>query len=147
MPVETGRPVALVSVRDEGVPKFGVVSVGESANTAAPVPVSSLIAVAICEDVAVSVLLPRLIVLLVSVWVVSSPTTVTVDGTDVRYLRRLVSCQMSPITGDVGAEPGGTFKEASVVEEAGKVGLPVKVGDVANTAAPEPVSSLRAVDI
>ena len=42
MPLAIGRPVALVSVAAEGVPRSGVVSVGEVANTAAPLPVSSV---------------------------------------------------------------------------------------------------------
>lgn len=41
IPVETGRPVQLVNVPLVGVPKRGVTRVGEVANTAAPVPVSS----------------------------------------------------------------------------------------------------------
>ena len=36
-----GRPVAFVSVRADGVPRFGVVKVGEVPKTSAPVPVSS----------------------------------------------------------------------------------------------------------
>ncbi len=41
IPVDTGRPVALVRVTADGVPRFGLTSVGEFANTNAPVPVSS----------------------------------------------------------------------------------------------------------
>jgi hypothetical protein len=44
IPVETGRPVPLVSVTADGVPRFGVVRVGEVPNTKAPVPVSSVTA-------------------------------------------------------------------------------------------------------
>jgi hypothetical protein len=44
-PVETGNPVALVSVAAEGVPRLGVVSVGDVAKTSAPEPVSSVTAV------------------------------------------------------------------------------------------------------
>ena len=45
-PVAIGSPIAFVSVAADGVPRFGVVSAGEVANTAAPVPVSSLKALA-----------------------------------------------------------------------------------------------------
>jgi hypothetical protein len=45
-PVVKGKPVALVSVPDEGVPRAGVTSVGLVANTRAPVPVSSVTAAA-----------------------------------------------------------------------------------------------------
>ena len=38
-PVEIGRPVAFVSVADDGVPSAGVISVGDDANTIAPEPV------------------------------------------------------------------------------------------------------------
>ena len=41
-PVDRGKPVALVSVTDVGVPRIGVTKVGEVANTAEPVPVSSV---------------------------------------------------------------------------------------------------------
>ena len=40
-PVETGRPVQLVSAPLDGVPRAGVTRVGLVANTAAPLPVSS----------------------------------------------------------------------------------------------------------
>ncbi len=43
-PVAMGRPVAFVSVAADGVPRFGVVSVGEVPKTKAPVPVSSVTA-------------------------------------------------------------------------------------------------------
>ena len=38
-PVEIGRPVAFVSVRADGTPRLGVVSVGDVANTMLPEPV------------------------------------------------------------------------------------------------------------
>ena len=43
-PVEIGKPVAFVSVPEDGVPRAGVTKVGLVANTNAPVPVSSVIA-------------------------------------------------------------------------------------------------------
>lgn len=44
-PVLIGKPVALVSTAADGVPKSGVTSVGDVANTATPEPVSSVRAV------------------------------------------------------------------------------------------------------
>jgi hypothetical protein len=41
-PVVSGKPVRLVAVPEEGVPKAGVTNVGLFANTLAPVPVSSV---------------------------------------------------------------------------------------------------------
>ena len=45
-PVLSGRPVAFVNTAADGVPKFGVTSVGLFANTFAPVPVPSVSAAA-----------------------------------------------------------------------------------------------------
>jgi len=45
-PVVKGRPVALVSVPLDGVPRAGVTNVGDVANTNAPLPVSSVTAAA-----------------------------------------------------------------------------------------------------
>lgn len=42
IPVATGKPVALVKVAAEGVPRSGVTKAGDVANTAAPLPVSSV---------------------------------------------------------------------------------------------------------
>jgi len=47
----TGSPVQLVRVPEVGVPSNGVVNVGDVANTASPVPVSSVRAVASCAEV------------------------------------------------------------------------------------------------
>ena len=41
-PVEMGSPVALVRVADVGVPRIGVVKVGEVESTMLPVPVTAL---------------------------------------------------------------------------------------------------------
>ena len=49
-PVEIGRPVQLVRVPEDGVPKAGVTRVGEVANTKDPLPVSSDITPANSED-------------------------------------------------------------------------------------------------
>ena len=50
-PVVSGNPVKLVATPDVGVPRRGVTSVGEVANTEAPVPVSSVSAASrLAED-------------------------------------------------------------------------------------------------
>ena len=50
-PVEMGKPVALVRTAADGVPRAGVTSVGDVANTNAPEPVSSVTAAArLAED-------------------------------------------------------------------------------------------------
>jgi len=50
VPATIGRPVALVNVADDGVPKAGVTSVGLFANTKAPEPVSSVTAASKLAD-------------------------------------------------------------------------------------------------
>ena len=50
-PVVSGRPVALVRVTDVGVPRIGVVKVGEVPNTNEPDPVSSDITPASSDEV------------------------------------------------------------------------------------------------
>jgi len=69
-PVVKGKPVALVSVTDWGVPKIGVTSVGLVAKTLAPVPVSSVKAAAklalvgVAKNVAIPVAKPETPVLI-----------------------------------------------------------------------------------
>jgi hypothetical protein len=116
VPATIGKPVQLVNVPEVGVPRTGVTKVGDVANTKAPDPVSSVTAAAICADVAWSVLLVRLIVLLVSVSVVALPTNVSVEVGNVRV-------------------PVLTIELITGV---------VSVGDVPNTNAPEPVSPVTA---
>ena len=80
MPVDTGRPVQLVKVPEVGVPSSGVTKVGEVAKTKAPDPVSSVTAVASWAEVATSVLLVRLMVLLVRVSMPARVASVPVVG-------------------------------------------------------------------
>lgn len=70
-----GNPVALVSVAADGVPKLGVTSVGEVANTSEPEPVSSEITPASCADVVEAKTL-RLFDVVVSVPLVGSVSVV-----------------------------------------------------------------------
>src|SRR6185312_8033545 len=109
IPVLSGKPVALVSVTDVGVPRTGVTSVGDVANTAAPDPVSLVIAAArfALEGVARNVATPE-----------PRPLTPVEIGNPVA----LVSVT------DVGVPRTGV----------------TSVCDVANTAAPVPVSSVNA---
>lgn len=101
----TGKPVQLVSVPAEGVPKFGVVSAGEVANTSEPVPVSSLMTPASSAEV-VAASADNLSVVI---------TSVLDEGIVVPFTLVAVAAPM-----------------LGVVNE----------GEVANTNAPEPVSSL-----
>ena len=97
-PVLIGRPVPLVRVTADGVPKLGVVRTGLVEKTATPVPVSS-----------------------VSEFRSEAERAVVVAWE---------------------AEPRKRAREA--VREAYEIVLPVRVGLVPKTAAPEPVSSDRA---
>jgi hypothetical protein len=117
MPVETGRPVAFVRVPEAGVPNAGVTSVGLVANTSAPEPVSSETAAAKVADVNV----PKDVVL---------PTLVT---TPVKLALVVTLPAVKPAAVPVILVP----TNALGVPNAGVT----SVGLVANTSAPEPVSS------
>ena len=119
IPVDTGRLVQLERFPEDGVPRFGDIKVGELANTKAPEPVSSVTAAASWEDVVVRVLLARLMVLLVRVSVVARPIKVSVE---------------------VGRVSVPVFTIEAIL------GV-VRVGEVPNTKAPEPVSSVTAAAI
>jgi len=110
-PVVSGRPVAFVSTPLVGVPNSGVTNVGEVANTAAPVPVSSVRAAAklALDGVARNVATP-----------VPRPDTPVEIG-------RPVALVSVPLVG------------------VPRIGV-TSVGDVANTAAPVPVSSVSAAE-
>ena len=105
-------PVMLVPTSADGVPSAGVTSVGLVANTRDPLPVSSETAVASCADVAVSVLLPRLIDLFVSVSVVALPTNVSVASGNVS-VRATVGTEASVKTAPV-VEPLGSNRRRFV---------------------------------
>ena len=104
-----GRPVALVSTTEDGVPKAGVSRVGLVANTKAPVPVSSVIAV----------------------------RRFALDG----VARKVATPAPRPETPVEIGKPDAFVKMADDgVPSAGVT----KVGEVANTAGPLPVSSVKA---
>jgi hypothetical protein len=81
-PVVNGRPVALVKVRDEGVPSAGVTRVGEVANTTLPEPVvvAALIAVPLPCNIPVTVVLNVIAGVVVAVATV--PANPFADTTD-----------------------------------------------------------------
>jgi hypothetical protein len=54
IPVDKGRPVALVKVALAGVPRIGATKVGDVAKTRAPLPVSSVTIVLISREVSIS---------------------------------------------------------------------------------------------
>jgi hypothetical protein len=113
-------PVKFVTIPLLGVPRAGVTSVGLVANTLAPVPVSSVSAVASCADVNEpnEVALPTLVTA-----PVRSALVVTVPA---------VKLAAVPVTLVITPEAG--------VPNAGVT----SVGLVANTLAPDPVSSVSA---
>jgi hypothetical protein len=105
-PVEMGRPVAFVKVAAEGVPKSGVTKAGDVANTADPVPVSS----------------------------VKAERRLALEG----VAKKVATPVPKPLIPVLTGKPVALVK----VAEAGvpRVGV-TKVGELANTKAPEPVSS------
>jgi hypothetical protein len=115
-----GKPVALVSTADEGVPRAGVTSVGDVANTLAPEPVSSVKAVASWAEVKE----PSDVAL---------PTEVTAP------------VKLALVTAEPAIKPKAVpvMFVATMAVGVPKLGV-TKVGDVANTSEPVPVSSVTA---
>jgi hypothetical protein len=107
--VAIGRPVALVNVALEGVPKAGVTNVGDVAKTKEPVPVSS----------------------------VTAEIRFALDG----VARKVATPVPSPETPVLIGKPVALVKVP--LEGVPRAGV-TKVGLLANTKAPEPVSSLTA---
>ena len=173
-PVLIGKPVALVKVPDDGVPRAGVTSVGLVAKTFAPVPVSSVIAAArlalvgVARNAATPAAKPATPVLIgspvafVSVADVGVPKRGVTSVGDV-FITNVVPVPVCDATAvALPVEVIGPVRFAFVVTfpavspdavpvrfvatpEAGvpRAGV-TSVGDVANTAAPVPVSSVRA---
>jgi hypothetical protein len=116
-PVDIGSPVAFVKVALVGVPRIGVTRVGEVAKTADPVPVSSVKA-------------PKRLAELNEPKEVALPTEVTAP---VRLALVVTLPAVRPEAVPVMFVP----TRADGVPKAGVT----KVGELANTKAPEPVSS------
>jgi hypothetical protein len=167
-PVDIGRPVAFVSVAEAGVPRTGVTKVGDVANTTAPVPVSSVRAVArlielgVARNVAtpaarpdtpVEIGRPVALVRVADAGVPKAPPTkyaAPAPTSSVRAARRFALVGVArnvatPVPSpDTPVEIGSPVALVRVTE----VGVPrigvTNVGEVAKTAAPVPVSSVSA---
>jgi hypothetical protein len=143
-PVEIGRPVQLVRVPEEGVPKAGVTRVGEVANTKAPLPVSSDITPSNSEDVVAANTL-SLLPVVVKVPAVGNVTLVALVVVRVKLLAPEVA-KVEPSANAKVAEVAGVVKATLLILVA--VATPntgvTRVGDVANTLTPVPVLSVRA---
>ena len=124
-PVLIGSPVQFVSVPEVGVPKIGVTSVGLVANTAEPVPVSFVSAVSNCNEVNE----PNEVAL---------PTEVTAP---VKLALVVTVAALPPMLKPAAVPVILVPTNADGVPSAGVT----KVGLVANTLAPVPVSSVSAV--
>ena len=122
VPATIGSPVAFVRVPDDGVPSAGVTSVGLVAKTSAPEPVSLVTAAArLAEDGVprnVATPAPRDVIPVPPLATGKVPVTPVDKGSPVRLVA----------TPDCGVPSIGV----------------TSVGDVANTAAPDPVSSVSA---
>ena len=112
---------------------------GLLANTSEPVPVSSLTAAASCAEVATSVLLVRLNVLLVTVCEVSRSTKVLVAA-PVPMVRRSPAVLHCSTPSVVEPVPAGTTRVVGLYEPPTRTGL-FSVGASENTRCPVPVSS------
>ena len=143
-PVEIGRPVQLVRVPEEGVPKAGVTRVGEVANTKAPLPVSSDITPSNSEDVVAANTL-SLLPVVVKVPAVGNVTLVAAVVVRVR-LKAPEVAKVEPLANVNVALVAGAVKATLLILVAvatPKTGV-TRVGVLANTKAPVPVSSVTA---
>jgi hypothetical protein len=143
-PVEIGRPVQLVRVPEVGVPNNGVVRVGDVANTKRPLPVSSDITPANSEDEVAANTLSLL------------PVVVKVPAVGNVKLEAAVVVNVKAKAPTVVREE--LFAKVKVASVAGAVKTTLlilvavatpntgvtRVGVLANTLAPVPVSSVKA---
>jgi hypothetical protein len=143
-PVEIGSPVQFVRVPEVGVPNNGVVRVGDVANTKSPVPVSSDITPSNSEDeVAANTL--SLLPVVVNVPAVGNVTLEAAVVVSVRPKAPTV-VRVEPSANAKVAEVAGAVNATLLILVA--VATPntgvTRVGVLANTLAPEPVSSVKA---
>jgi hypothetical protein len=143
-PVDIGRPVQLVRVPEFGVPNTGVTRVGVLANTKAPVPVSSEMTPANSEDV-VAAWIDNLLPVVIKVPAVGKVTLVAAVVVSVKLLAPEVA-NVDPSANVKVAEVAGAVNATLLILVA--VATPntgvVRVGEVANTKSPLPVSSVTA---
>jgi hypothetical protein len=143
-PVEIGRPVQFVRVPEVGVPNNGVVKVGEVANTKSPLPVSSDITPANSEeDVAANTF--SLLPVVVKVPAVGNVTLVAAVVVRVRLNAPAVAKVELSANVKVAAVAGAVKATLLILVAVAtpKTGV-TRVGVLANTLAPEPVSSVSA---
>ena len=143
-PVEIGRPVQLVRVPEVGVPNNGVVRVGDVANTKRPDPVSSDITPANSEEEVAA----NILSLLPVVVKVPANGNVTLEAAVVVSVRLKAPevARVDPSAKVKVAAVAGAVKATLLMLVAvatPRLGV-VKDGDVANTKAPLPVSSVTA---
>jgi hypothetical protein len=130
-PVLMGRPVALVRIAADGVPRFGVTRVGlVSTTNFVPVPVCEAMEVALPDDVITPVRLALVTTVAANEPV---PLPVTPPVSVMVWSPVFVPLRLLPVTVPLA--------EIDVAVAAPSAGL-TKVGEVANTSAPDPVSSL-----
>jgi hypothetical protein len=143
-PVEIGRPVQLVRVPEDGVPKAGVTRVGEDANTKAPLPVSSDITPANSADVVAANTL-SLLPVVVKVPAVGNVTLVAAVVVSVRLKAPEVAKVELSANVKVAAVVGAVNATLLILVAVATPNTGVtRVGVLANTLAPEPVSSVSA---
>ena len=131
-----GRPVQFVSVPEAGVPRAGDTKVGEVANTRAPEPVSPVTAAARLAELGV----PK--------------NVATLPPRPVRFDRATLPSNDAPVTTPTALTPPATLSPVTSIVDpvpttmlvavaAPRTGV-TRVGEVANTRAPDPVSSVTA---
>jgi hypothetical protein len=150
-PVDSGSPVAFVSVTADGVPRLGVVSVGDVANTLLPVPVLVTLTIFLLASKASAVLAVRLESVAVDEAdsVVNAPEFGVVAPTVPLMLIEAVPVRFVtvPLDGVPSAPPLTTKAPADPVFTPNAVTTPVPVVIVLGAApAPPPTISAFAVN-
>jgi hypothetical protein len=143
-PVEIGRPVQFVRVPEVGVPNNGVVKVGDVANTKRPDPVSSDITPANSEEeVAANAL--SLLPVVVKVPAIGNVTFVAAVVVSVRLNAPAVAKVELSANVRVAAVAGAVKATLLILVAVATPNTGVtRVGVLANTLAPLPVSSVKA---
>jgi hypothetical protein len=143
-PVEIGRPVQLVRVPEDGVPNAGVTSDGEVANTNAPLPVSSDITPASSEE-EVAACIFNLLPVVIRIPAVGNVTFVAAVVVRVKLFAPEVANVELSANVKVAAVVGAVKATLLILVAVATPNTGVtRVGVLANTLAPEPVSSVKA---
>ena len=141
-PVESGSPVALVSVIADGVPRFGVTSVGLVASTASPEPVTANSPTVPALSYSTRPVVPPVMVVVLMVMPDDPAGVAHVPSPRQKVLEEAPVPELRFVTGRLPVTPVLSGRPVALVSTIA-LGVPragvTSVGDVARTIAPVPV--------